>query len=213
MLPTDIPEVVLARPRLLVALTVVVVALAHWQAGLTYREYRLAHRTKTWLFAGLDARAGGYLVGPIRRLVRRVVDKRTAMQVTEYIDGVTDKRPLVRTKAYRDSASFVRTVDAPSRAVFDRLTAAGDPHLVATVKRRAIPGGGYQWAHAQVVFRHADGTQTEAFIFDNKDGTTDVYAHVEGVFTDPRAHLSDEQREGDGRGAVAAALDGETPDV
>lgn len=212
MLPTDLPQYVLDRPVLVVGLTLVLLALANWQAGLTYREYRLAHRVKVALFAGLDDRAGGYLLGPVRELVARVVDERTAVNVTQYIDDVTDDRPLVQTKGYRDDPSFVRTEDASPRAVYRTLSDVGDGHLIATAKRRETPTG-LQWAHSQLVFRHGDGTQTEVFLFDAGDEGTDIYAHLEGVFTDPRAHLRDDQRQGDHHDILPVLLDGETPEA
>jgi hypothetical protein len=52
---------------------------------------------------------------------------------------------------------------------------------------------------------HDDGTQTEVYLFPSPSGNvTDVYAHVEGAITDPEAHLTEDQRHGDARGAYAA---------
>jgi hypothetical protein len=48
--------------------------------------------------------------------------------------------------------------------------------------------------------------QTEAFLFANDDGTTDVYAHHEVSVTDPDGHLEARQRNGDPRGVVRDAL-------
>jgi hypothetical protein len=62
------------------------------------------------------------------------------------------------------------------------------------------------------VFYHDDGKQTEAYIFANSDGSSDVYVHVETATTDPDGHLTDEQLDGDVRGRVRAALADLDPD-
>jgi len=169
---TDIPELVLSEPLLLGALTVLVIVGAHYQRGLTYREFRYAHVAKCYLFAALDdwARKRG--------------------------------RPLVRTKG---DADYVETVDENARALASTLWGPFDPHLIATAKRRRA-GAGYQWTHSQFVYYHGDGTQTEVYLFANDDGTSDVYAQVEGAITDPEAHLTEDQRHGDARAAYAAAI-------
>jgi len=173
---TEVPKLILSDPLLLAALTVAVIVGAHYQATLTYREYRFAHITKCYVFAALDSRAR-----------------------SKY------NRPLVRTKDYReDHLDFVETTDGNARAVASTLWASFDPHLIATAKRRHTPDG-LQWAHSQWVYYHDDGTQTEVYLFDNGDGTTDVYAQLEGSIKDPEAHLTDDQRHGDVRDAYADA--------
>ena len=108
-------------------------------------------------------------------------------------------RPLVRTASDED---YVRTIDATPRTVARRITDEFSPHLVATAKRRWTRNG-YEWSHSQWVFFHGDGDQTEAYLFSNPDGTTDVYAHVETSVTDPEGHIRNEQRHGDARNAFA----------
>lgn len=172
MSQTNVEEMVLSEPLLLGALTVAVIVGAHYQAGLTYREFRFTHVAKCYLFAALDpwARARG--------------------------------RPLVRTKG---DADYVETVDENARAWASTLWGPFDPHLIATAKRRRV-GAGHQWAHSQFVHFHNDGTQTEVYLFANDDGTTDVYAHVEGAITDPEAHLTADQRHGDARDVYKAKM-------
>jgi len=43
-------------------------------------------------------------------------------------------------------------------------------------------------------------------LFLNDDGTTDVYAHIENSPTDPLAHLTTGQHDGDPRNVVHSAL-------
>jgi hypothetical protein len=52
------------------------------------------------------------------------------------------------------------------------------------------------------VWHHVDGKQTEAYLFRNNDGSTDLYAHVETSVDDPLGHLTDEQLDGDTRGVL-----------
>jgi len=115
-------------------------------------------------------------------------------------------RPLVRTKGYREDAEFVQTLHQPPRSVYQQLAGAFDPHLIATAKARTTPDG-RQWSHSQLVTYHDDGKQTEVFLFDNGDGSTDLYAHFEGSVSDPAAHLTDPQRDGDVRGVLNEVLD------
>jgi hypothetical protein len=103
-------------------------------------------------------------------------------------------RPLVRVKT---KADYVTTVDENPRAVAKELMTNLSPHLVSTAKCRDTESG-RQYTHSHFVA--VDGEhQTEIYLFAN-DGKTDVYAHYEGVFTDPEAHLTDEQQHGDPMG-------------
>ena len=112
---------------------------------------------------------------------------------------------FVHEKGGRDDAEYLTTRSQSPKAVWKQLVAeGGSPHLVASVKRREIDGD-VQYSVGHVVWMH--GTeQTEAFLFANPDGTTDVYAHVETKTTDPEGHLTDGQTNGDARGVVADAL-------
>jgi hypothetical protein len=88
------------------------------------------------------------------------------------------------------------------RSVWKQLVSeGGHPHLISSIKR--LPDGSLSQAH--VVWTHADGTQTEAYLFHAEDGTA-VYAHNETGVTDPEGHLTDRQTDGDPKGVVRAAL-------
>jgi hypothetical protein len=114
---------------------------------------------------------------------------------------------FVHRKGGRDDAEYLTTWQGTPRAAANQLSEAGGSlHLIAAVKQRpATHGDPYSMAH--IVWTHADGTQTEVYIFENDDGTADVYVHSETSVTDPVGHLTDTQRDGDGRGIVRDALD------
>jgi len=110
---------------------------------------------------------------------------------------------LVNSKGDRSDAEYLVTRKQSVSAVWKQLVAeGGSPHLVCSIKRR--PPGEYSAAH--VVWIHADGSQTESYLFANGDGTTDVYTHYETAVTDADGHLSDPQTDGDPRGVVRDAL-------
>jgi len=113
---------------------------------------------------------------------------------------------FVHHKQGREDREFVTTWPATVRTTTARLRRhGGSLHLVASLKRRpATHGDSLSIAH--VVWSHDDGTQTEAYLFTNDDGTTDVYAHHETGVADPDGHLSDPQTDGDPRGVVRQAL-------
>jgi len=167
---SNIPEYVMARPELVVGLTLVILAVVAWQRTLSYPEYRTAHLIKSLLFAVADGWA------------------------------TNRGRPLLRAKHPPDqSDEFVATVDLTPTHTYQTLRRAGFAgHLVGTTKVRTG-----EWAHAQMLFVHDDGQQTEVYLFPNADGGTDVYAHVETVVTNPMGHLTDAQTAGDARGVVS----------
>ena len=108
--------------------------------------------------------------------------------------------------AGRESPEFITTVDAGVRETMDILTDGnGSVHLLSSIKRRPETHGD-PLTRGHAVWMHDDGTQTEAFVFANTDGTTDVYAHHEPAVTDPEGHLSEPQTDGDPHGVVEAAL-------
>jgi len=113
-------------------------------------------------------------------------------------------RSLVNQKGGRDDAEYLATISGSVSDVVGVLRDGGASlHLLSTVKRR--PDGTLSAAH--LVWTHADGQQTEAYLFDNGDGTVDIYAHIEASVTDPANHVGgDEQRPGDPRGVVTDAL-------
>lgn len=113
---------------------------------------------------------------------------------------------FVNTKGGRDDAEFLTTHPESVRATVRQLRRhGGSVHLVSSVKRRPAEHGD-PLTRAHVVWTHSDGRQTEAYLFANDDGTTDVYAHAENSATDPVAHLTRGQHDGDPRGVVRAAL-------
>jgi len=111
-------------------------------------------------------------------------------------------------KDYRDEdAEFVGTWEMTVGESFKKLVSeGGSPHLVNSVKVRYTPEGERQYSAAHVVWTHTDGTQTEYYIFDNGDGTVDVYAHHEASFLNPDGHLNDKQSDGDVRGVIPPSL-------
>jgi len=182
MLPTSLTS----DPRAYALFVAALIALVAWQRTLSWREYAPLHRLKTTVLPILD------------RLKRH-----PAVPIPA---GLL----LISRKGYREHDAEFLTTDADSvRAVWQRLVAGGaSPHLINSVKRRPTPDGGTQLSAAHVVWLHADGTQTEAYLFAAvESGGTDIYAHHEPSVTDPEAHLSGAQRNGDPRGVVRAALD------
>lgn len=169
-------DTVLNNPETLAILTALVVAAWHFQHGLTYREYRLIHDTKT-------------LLAPI-------------------VDRHTDLFVLSR-KGYREDPEYLFTVEGTVRDTYRTLVDAGArPHLINSVKTRRVPLTGQQYSKAHVVWRHADGDrdgnpeQTEVYVFDNNNGTVDIYSHHEGWVGGPRDHLTGGQRDGDPSGVL-----------
>ena len=99
-------------------------------------------------------------------------------------------RPLVRHKqSTENSHEYLTTADMGPRQTYMQLIEAGcTPHLIATAKKRPN-----QWSHSQLVKLGADNKQSEFYLFAAGNGETDIYGHVEGAFTDPKAHLTDKQ--------------------
>lgn len=131
----------------------------------------------------------------IKRLVFPVLDRR--VPVLSWVNA----------KGGRDDAEYLTTVDTGVRATTRRLIDGGGRlHLLNSIKRRDGDAGD-PFTLSHVVWLHGDGTQTEAYLFRNDDGTTDVYAHHEPAPSKPLAHLGGEdQSDGDVRGVVTDAL-------
>jgi hypothetical protein len=107
---------------------------------------------------------------------------------------------LLSRKGYRDDDEYLETREQSVRAVFtEYVDAGGSPHLINSIKVRETPAGETQYSDAHVVWIHDDTTQTELYLFDNGDGTTDLYAHHETAVLDPDGHLTDPQTDGDPR--------------
>jgi len=115
---------------------------------------------------------------------------------------------FVNDKGYRQrSDEYLTTRKASVKATAKKLQRAGGSlHLLSSLKHRRGPDGD-PYSRAHVVWVHDDGTQTEAYLFANYNGTTDVYAHHEASVTNPAEHLTGDQRDGDVRGIVTEALE------
>lgn len=113
---------------------------------------------------------------------------------------------FVNAKGGRDDAEFLTTVDASIRETVRDLRAdGGSLHLISSIKRRPT-GNGDTLTRAHVVWTDG-GDQTEAYLFANDDGTTDLYAHVEASVTDPVGHLTGPQTDGDPDDIVSDAIE------
>lgn len=130
-------------------------------------------------------------------------------------------RPLVR---YKGRADHCYTVDASSDRIEQTLHPTYQRNLSSTRKYRYIGGDGRvidkdarshvrgprrDWAVGSWVY-DPDSTnwQHHVYLFDNKDGATDVYAHREpSAEIDPKGHVSGRQSHGDPDGLVRQLLD------
>lgn len=171
-----LPDVIATNPALLGVLLVVVVGVLAYQRTLSWPEYKSLHALK--------------------RGVLPIIDRRTSWFV-------------VSDKGYRDDDEYLGTLPAPVTNVARELSDAGGTfHLINSIKRRPLPDGGHAYSAAHLVWFHGGfgGSQTEAYLFSTGDGSTDVYAHHEPSVTDPDAHLSGAQTDGDPRDVVRSAL-------
>lgn len=173
-----LPETLPYRPLVVGVVVVVVAAALTYQRTLTWAEYKRLHGSK--------------------RLLAPTLDKTPLF-------AVSDKRN------YRANREYLATVDASVQEVFETLTdAGGSPHLLNSVKRRRNPSGVVEYSDAHVLWLHNgfEGDQTEVYLWNNGDGTSDVYCHFEPSVLDPDAHLDgDNQQDGDPRGVVWDALE------
>lgn len=172
-------EQILADPVLVSFIAVVVIALVYYQRTLSWPEYSTLRDIITILAPRLNKQ-------PIRTLSR---------------------------KGLRDDPEYIATINQPVKTVWKALVeAGGSPHLIASVKFRVTREGERQYSRAHVVWKHADtdadshAEQSEAYLFDNGDGSCDIYAHAEGWVTNPEDHLTDGQQDGDPKGVVRDAL-------
>jgi len=123
------------------------------------------------------------------------------------LDSALDGRALlVSGKGGRDDEEFLATSSASLWTVAARLRrGGGSPHLLNSLKRRPDEHGD-RLSGAHLVWTHDSGDQTEAYLFRNADGSTDVFAHYETSVDEPLGHLTDAQHDGDPRGVVREAL-------
>jgi hypothetical protein len=130
--------------------------------------------------------------------LKRLLFPRLARHAPDVLLWVSDK-------AGREDAEFIATYPAPLRPTVHDLRAGGATlHLLASVKRR--PGEyGDRLSAAHLRWDHGTD-QTEAYLFRNADGTTDVFAHFEASPETPLEHLDGAQTDGDPRGVVHRAL-------
>jgi hypothetical protein len=113
---------------------------------------------------------------------------------------------FVHDKNAVDDPEYLTTRPQKPRTVWKQLVSEGaSPHVIASLKRREWPDGVVDYSVAHAVWTHADGTQTEAYLFRAPTGT-DVYVHNETAVTDADGHLSDPQTDGDPKGVVKRAL-------
>ena len=114
----------------------------------------------------------------------------------------------IHEKGGTDDPEYIATWSCTLKQAYDTLSKAGlEPNLLSSLKRR--PDG---LSDLHMVEYHDDGTQTEVYAFtagaNSRADSVDVYTHHETATTDPKGHLTDEQRNGDPRDV----LDGIAPE-
>jgi hypothetical protein len=127
--------------------------------------------------------------------------RQTAWQAAQRVYG--HKHTFVRDKGRAD---YVTTVDAQPQRVVRALYAAGyQRNLLSTVKTR-----NGETAHSSWVLDTEDTEwQQDVFIWENDNGTTDVYSHKEPSVRNPTEHLDlSTGIHGDPDGRVRAVLEG-----
>lgn len=179
----------LATPEALTVLTVVLIAGAHYQRGLTYSEYMTLSRAKVTVFPLLQR-----ITAPNSPLSEALA--RSTIRPLRWI-AKTDFDSFVNTKQDPpEDAEYYATTKVGFRTLWQRFQAAGgSPHLISSVKQR--PDGQYSKLH--FVWMHDDGSQTEVYCF--ADGA--IYVHHETAITDPAGHLTDPQTDGDPKGVLS----------
>jgi hypothetical protein len=178
-----LPDLLEQYPLLLAALALAMRAVLAYQRSLTWYEYRTLHGLKRLLLPRLGVGING--------------------------------------KGGREDAEYIATVEQSPRQTVSTLREAGAVlHLVCSLKRRPErPNQSErkqsentirkrdQYTYAHLIWEHGDD-QTEAYLFANADGTTDIFSHFEPGPETPLEHLGGEQQaDGDPRGVVTAALE------
>lgn len=168
---------VLNDPLLVALLTITIVAIHHYVKQMPYREFIFIHRVKCYLFSALDKFARS------RKLVI-----------------------IYEVEVGKDSEQYIETVDASPREVASKIRQNGfSAHIISSIKYRILSGF-MQFSHSHWSYQHGDGRQTEIWFFENADGTTDVYGHVEtSIYTPVKHLLQTETVFGDARNAFRNA--------
>lgn len=128
--------------------------------------------------------------------------RQTAWRCAQRLAGGT--HTFVRDKGRAD---YVTTADASAQRVARALYANGyQRNIMSTVKTR----NGDEYVHSAWVLDSADTDwQQDVFMWENEDGTTDVYSHKEPSVRRPKAHLDlSTGIHGDPDGRVRDVLDG-----
>jgi hypothetical protein len=114
-------------------------------------------------------------------------------------------RPLIAEKGRADR---VCVVDASPDAVERALLARYQRNLASTRKYR-LRDGERDWAVGSFVYDPDDTDwQHHVYLFDNGDGTTDLYAHKEAsAASDPYGHVTKPQIHGDPDGIARGTLE------
>lgn len=97
-------------------------------------------------------------------------------------------------------ADYVTTVKANPDEVEEALMPPYQRNLVSTRKYRTYHGGGKQWACGSFVIdgirgEHGYVEQHHVYLFETKDGHTDVHAHRETSATEGDEHLTETNQE------------------
>ena len=111
---------------------------------------------------------------------------------------------FVSQKGYRDdSAEYLQTWEKTLRESWDEMQAmGGSPHLINSIKSREHPNGETEYSDMHFIWGN-DDRQTEIYLFDNGDGTVDVYGHEEDSVAQPLEHLdTSNQKAGDPEGVL-----------
>jgi hypothetical protein len=168
---------VFADPRLAAVLVLAIAALVWYQRTLGWREYQFWHRLKVQVFPFIDRHTSWFVVSD---------------------------------KGWRDDPECLYRAGATVPEVFRAfVNAGGSPHLINSIKRRQRPDGTVEYSDAHLVWFHGGpgGSQTEAYLFQNPDGTTDVYVHFEPSVLDADDHLDgSQQRDGDPKQVIPSAV-------
>lgn len=176
MLPSDVPEAIYSNPALLAALTVALLAIAHYSRGLAYREVVALETLKAYAFRALDPLAS-----------RRGRPLTTEAHDADFITTLNAGPRAVVTS--------IRPPFAPNLTSTAKYRTAPDGDVQYAHS---------QWR--EVYDRDGDRFQTHGYLFPAPDGTsTDVYAHVEAPPEEPEEHTDGEQVNGDAHQRFADA--------